>query len=405
MTCRLSPALVPAQPLRLASHGDSREQAAAQPPTRAFSHILGESRIGRAYLHELQTIRPLSRSEERDIALRIEQGEQQMLQALLQLPSFRKTLLDLLKNAVEGRFRIDKLIDGDPDDELAMARLRRLLIALEDLSSDEDTAPLLGQLRVERRELDRLVEGIDPGALAVVSEQLSRGKQMAEAAKAELVRRHLWLAVSIASRQWSRGLDLLDRVQEGNLGLMQAADRFRVRRGFRFATYAAFWVRKGINRAIAEQGHCVRVPGQTLDAACRAEQARRHQDAQNGVSTEDQVARAISISVERLREVQQGVSDSVGLEDSGELMDTTPDAEHMVSLIERRRVLREQIDTLEEREQRVLCLRFGLDGEEEAGRDELAQVFCLTRERIRQIEKQAIERLQHPSRAVILLAV
>jgi RNA polymerase primary sigma factor len=93
------------------------------------------------------------------------------------------------------------------------------------------------------------------------------------------------------------------------------------------------------------------------------------------------------------------------LEEAGEFVDAAPNAEHLVSLIERRRVLREQIDTLEEREQRVLCLRFGLDGEEEAGRDELGKVFCLTRERIRQIEKQAIERLQHPSRAAILLAV
>lgn len=405
MTCRLPSPVDPAPHPGLGSHEESREQAPTQAPTRAFSRILGESRIGRAYLKELQAIRPLSRSEERKIALRIEQGERQMLQALLELPSFRQAILELVRDAVDGRLRIDKLIEGDPEDELVMARLRRLLLALDEASSDDETAQLLGRLRVERREIDRLVEGIDFEACADVFDQYGRGKQMAEEAKAELVRRHLWLAVSIASRHWSRGLDLMDRIQEGNLGLMQAADRFRVRRGFRFATYAAFWVRKGINRAIADQGHCVRVPGHTLDAACRAEQIRRHQDAKIGGSTEDQVATAISVSVERLREVQQGVSDSVGLEEAGEFVDAAPNAEHLVSLIERRRVLREQIDTLEEREQRVLCLRFGLDGEEEAGRDELGKVFCLTRERIRQIEKQAIERLQHPSRAAILLAV
>lgn len=405
VTCRLPSPVVPPPHLRLASHEEPEQQVAQPSPAGAFSHVLGESRIGRAYLKELQAIQPLSRGEEREICLRIEQGEQKMLQALLQVPSFRQAIRDLVQSAAEGRMRLDKLIEGDPNDELAVARVRRLASALDEASSEAEIAALLSQVHVERREMDRLLEGIDLEASPDMAAQFSEGEQMAQGAKGELVRRHLWLAVSIASRQWSRGVDLFDRIQEGNLGLIQAADRFRVRRGFRFATYAAFWVRKGINNAIADQGHCVRIPGHTLDAACRAEQIRRHRDAKSGVCTEDEVAGELSVSVERLREVRQGVSDALGLEDAGELVDGTPSAEHWVSLMERRRIIREQIDTLEEREQRVLRLRFGLDGEEEAGRDELGKVFCLTRERIRQIEKQAIERLQHPSRVAILQAV
>lgn len=404
VTCRLPSPIVPPR-LRLASHEDPEQRVAPQAPTGAFSHILSESRVGRAYLKELQAIRPPSRGEEREICLRIEQGEQRMLQALLQLPSFRRDIRDLVRDAAEGRIRLDKLIEGDPNDELAVARLRRLANALEEASDETEIAALLGQVHLEPRELERLLDGIDLDASPNLAAQFAEGKRIAKEAKSELVRRHLWLAVSIASRQWSRGVDLFDRIQEGNLGLIQAADRFRVRKGFRFATYAAFWVRKGIQNAIADQGHCVRIPGHTLEAACRAEQIRRHRDAKSGECTEQQLAGDMSVSVERLREVQRGVSDAVGLEDAGDLVDGTPNAEHLVNLIDRQRVLREQIDTLEEREQRVLRLRFGLDGEEEAARDELGKVFCLTRERIRQIEKQAIERLQHPSRIAILQAV
>jgi RNA polymerase primary sigma factor len=146
---------------------------------------------------------------------------------------------------------------------------------------------------------------------------------------------------------------------------------------------------------------------QTLEAAYRAEQAQRLHDAKHAATaSEQQVAAASAMSVDRLREVQQGVSDAVSLDASDrEIGEPSPDAEQLLCMADRRRVVREQVASLEEREQRVLWLRFGLDTDEEVSRDEVAKVFCLTGERIRQLENQALQRLQHPSRAGLLRAV
>jgi RNA polymerase sigma factor (sigma-70 family) len=373
---------------------------------RISYHLLGVSRVGRAYLKDLQAIPALSRQEEWDIALRIEQGEQIMLEAVLEVPALQHEVRAILHAAADGLSRIEEVLEANPEDELAQARLRRLVAAL-DGADGQDAIAVLREARLDRKELERLAAKVPPDTHPDAVAKLSHGRRLAESAKRELVRRHLWLAVSIASRHASRGLDLLDRVQEGNLGLMRAADRFRMRKGFRFATYAAFWVRQGINRAAAEQGHCVRLPVQTLEAAYRAEQAQRLHDAKHAATaSEQQVAAASAMSVDRLREVQQGVSDAVSLDASDrEIGEPSPDAEQLLCMADRRRVVREQVASLEEREQRVLWLRFGLDTDEEVSRDEVAKVFCLTGERIRQLENQALQRLQHPSRAGLLRAV
>ena len=374
-------------------------------PSRPFAHALSTSRTGRAYLTELQTIRPLSREQERTLALRIEQGERQMFEALLALPSVRSTVRHMLDDAAAGRIAFDKVLDESANDEVARARLGRLLNALDRTEDAVELVRLLGEVRIGRQALERLAsEAVRQNESLAAN--VAVGRQVAEVAKRELVRAHLWLAVSIASRHVSRGLDLMDRIQEGNLGLIRAADRFRVRKGFRFATYAAWWVRQAINRAVAEQGHCVRLPPKTLEAAQKAERIQGRYNARTGIATEQDVADSLAVSVDRLREVQHGVSDAVRLDVAEHvLVDASPTPEHMVGALEQRQALLEQLASLEPREQRVLALRFGFEGEEEATRDDVAKVFSLTRERIRQIEKKAIERLQHPTRACILRAV
>jgi len=371
----------------------------------SVSLLLEQSRSGRAYLAELQSIPALGRQEEQALARQIEQGERGVLQALLKVPEARVALGKLLNAAMEGRSPMDRLLAETPGDDLAVARARKLAGALRSRPEQEDEVSLAG-IRLRRPVLDQLAakaSAADPTA----ARDIAREQRRSSDAKRALVRRHLWLAASMACRLGSRGLDLMDRIQEGNLGLMQAADRFHVRRGFRFATYAAHWVRRAMYRAVAEQGHCVRLPAHTLEAAQKAERVQQRMVAQSGRQpTEASVAESMSVSVERLREVHRGVSDSASIDDPDcVLCAATPSPEALLGDAEQHRALHAQIATLAAREQQVLALRFGLEDEEEASRDDVAHVFSLTRERIRQIESKAIARLQHPSRAGLLCAV
>lgn len=388
----------PAPPLRLAVACQVSESPRADRKAHRYGAGLTATRSGRALLAEMQAIPSLNREQERALALRIEEGQQRMLLALLRHAPTALEVRRLLGDAAAGRAAIDTVLDESPGDDLAHARLQRLVTELCEAQDADQAARAIASARIRRDALETLASGVTDHDIRT---DVDKGRRIADEAKRELVRRHLWLVVSIASRHGARGLDLMDRVQEGCLGLMQAAHRFRVRKGFRFATYAAFWVRKAIHRAVAEQGHCVRLPTRTLEAAQKAERVQQRFLARTGQhGTQERVARCADMSVERLREVQRGVSDAVCTDEPEHtLVDTTRDPEQLVARAEEHRVLHTQIASLSAREKRVVTLRFGLDGNEEASRDEVAGVFSLTRERIRQIEKHAIERMQHPSRA------
>lgn len=387
--------------------GPRDEPAPARSHTGAFSHVLATTRAGRAYLAELDAIPTLTRSEEWDIALRIEGGERMMLEALLRIDDVRAQVRDLIRGAAAGELEVE-VFDEAPGNDVAAARLRRLVDALGQASADEEIA-LLSNLRLERQHLERLVrvaEASNPGG--GWTRAVAQGRREAESGKREIVRRHLWLAVSIAARYPAERVELMDRIQEGNIGLMRAADRFRLRKGFRFATYATWWVRQAIHRAVAEQGYCVRLPSKTVEAAQRAERFRRRFSVKNGRDASDhEVADALSVSVYRLHEIDRGVDKPVFVDadNEPELVCPDNDAEAAVANAQRRVVLCEQLAGLEAREQQVIAMRFGLDDDEEKTRDEIASVFSLTRERIRQVEKHAMDRLQHPSRVSLLRAV
>ncbi|PIE05929.1 MAG: hypothetical protein CSA75_02190 [Sorangium cellulosum] len=384
------------------------EKCPAKLRNHAFAHVLGRSRVGRAYLQEIESVAPLSRAEERDIALRVEHGEGVIFEALLRVPKVRQALCALVREAACGALRIDKLVEESPDDEVAQARIRKLAQQL-DCAGVDDQMRLLAPLRVARCERKKLVDIAAKSMCTVDQAEIARGHAIAESAKRELVRRHLWLAVYIACRYRSGRYDLLDCIQEGNLGLMRAAERFRVRKGFRFATYAAWWVRRAIHRAMAEQGYCVRLPVQTVEALQKAEREQRRYSARHGqLPSEAHLANTLDVSVERLREINHGVSEAVYLDarlDGAPELSGAQEADELVKQLEQVRVVHEQVSSLELREKRVIELRFGLENGEEASRDEVAKVFSLTRERIRQIENRAIEKLRHPSRARVLQAV
>lgn len=392
----------------MAQHTDNEDRIDGQrSPTPIGPASL--SRAGRAYLQELRSIPPLTRKEELDLANRIEHGERVMLCAMVRVPALAHRIRQFAQDALGGRVRLDRVMEATPGDELTGARLKKLL---RDAANDDEA---LQGLRVDRRFLDDLAAQMGADAGEVRSE-VARGRRLAEAAKSELVRRHLWLVATIAMRHPSRGVDLLDLVQEGNIGLLTAADRYRARRGFRFGTYAAWWVRQAMHRAAAEQGHAVRLPVQAVEAATKASWAALRMTQQTGVApSEDALSKETALPVDRLRLVQAVVEDAIrfdapcGSEPGRSVIDdfpseAVPRADEVVEAQELACATESALETLTEREQNVIRLRFGFD-DEERSRDEVAAVFSLTRERIRQIEGKAIERLRHPTRLPLLMAV
>jgi RNA polymerase primary sigma factor len=272
-------------------------------------------------------------------------------------------------------------------------------------------------LRKDLRQLrQRLAEFEDrsqssAGELRRSYQNIISGEEQAEAAKRELIEANLRLVVSIAKKYTNRGLQFLDLIQEGNIGLMKAVDKFEYRRGYKFSTYATWWIRQAITRAIADQARTIRIPVHMIETINKLIRTSRLLVQEFGREpTSEEIASRMEIPVVKVRKVLKIAQEPISLETPiGEEEDS-----HLGDFIEDRGVispaeavininLKEQTEsvlkTLTPREEKVIKMRFGLDDGSEHTLEEVGQSFAVTRERIRQIEAKALRKLRHPSRS------
>jgi len=407
------------------------------------------------YLKQMGQIPLLSRGEELDLAKRIKQNEKEFKGIVFRIKMGRDEVLDAIEEALDNEYNLDDVLDIEPGSDLEkLDRQKRQLIKRIRLSKKVDTIQkLLENLKVaislaekvseailipleEARRTKKSIEklkgkrgtkalreaqntlrklartaGRSPEQMVTDLEELREIESAYSRTKKELVAANLRLVVSIAKKYTNRGLSFLDLIQEGNMGLMKAVDKFEYERGYKFSTYATWWIRQAITRSIADQSRTIRIPVHMTETINKLVRVSRTLVQENGREpTPEEIAATMKIPVDKVRGIIKIAQHPISLETPiGDEGDTSfgdfieDKAAVSPANATAYAMLKEQMDdvleTLTERERKVLTLRFGIGDGYPRTLEEVGKIFNVTRERVRQIEAKALKKLRHPIRS------